>query len=206
MLPEKAITEYMDIYEKKYGKKLTKEEAEEQARSLCDLFSILYDMDLKERRRKAKLTDRPKGYHLDDGETYNCQICRVHIQNQATWYDKNGIKCLTCQKALDKKIIPASVCHDKDSWYALYEFEYYFNIKPATIRKLVRQGRLKARIIQTDIGTNYFYMLLIKDNSGILPPKPESYLVTNEQGMTHVEYKKVDTAKLEELVTNSKTK
>ncbi len=204
MLPEKAITEFIEIYEKKYGKKLSREEAYDQATNLFNFVKVIYDGELEERRRKAKLADLPEGYHLDDGKTYTCPICHANIQNQTTWYDKNGNKCLNCQNALNKKIIPSSVCHDKDSWYSLHEFEYYFNIKASTVRRLVKRGQLKTRVIKSEFGDPYFYIFLIKDNKGIIPPKPESYIVTDEKGNSHIEYKKDDISRLMMLIEEAK--
>jgi len=200
MISEQAVTEYMKIYERESGKKLTRQEAYEQATNLVNFVKLLCDCKWEEQQRKAKLTEFPKGYHLTNGKTYNCSICRTEIKDETTWYDKNGNKCLTCQKALNRKIIPGSVCHDKDSWYAMYEFDYYFKIKAATVRRLVRENKLKARIIKGESGKPYFYVFLIKDNPGILPPKPESYMVDDGNGYMHVEYKKADIDQLMELI------
>jgi len=41
-------------------------------------------------------------------------------------------------------------------------------------------------------------LFLIKNNKEVLPNKPESYWVKNEDGMYHVEYKEVDISKLAE--------
>ena len=139
---------------------------------------------------------------MDDGKTYTCCICREQISNERTWWDESGIKCLHCQNALDKKIIPKSVCKDNDSWYSLWEFDYYFKIKSPTIKKFVRQGKLKPRIIKnTDTKKPHFELFLIKDNKDALPNKPESYLVKNENNMVHVKYKEV---KLPDFMINSK--
>ena len=62
------------------------------------------------------MKDNPRGFHLE-GIGYTCFICRNSISNEETWYDKWGIKCSTCQKAIDKKIIPASVAKNENSWY-----------------------------------------------------------------------------------------
>lgn len=193
---EKCIKEFQEIYKKEYGKELSWKEAAEGARSLLGLAQIAYDSYREDCFRKRKLKDHPKGFHLDDGKTYSCLICRESISNERTWWDENGIKCLHCQKALDKKIIPKSVCKNDKSWYATWEFDYYFKIKTPTIQKFVRQGKLKSRIIPGINGGKHFELFLIKDNLGVLPEKPESYLVKDEQDRVHVEYKPVDISKL----------
>jgi len=200
MISEEAVIEFMELYEKKFGKKLTRQESYDQASRLINFVKIVCDWGLEDRRRKVKLADFPKGYHLSDGNTYNCPICRTQIKDGTTWYDKNGNKCLNCQKALDRKIIPGYVCRNADSWYSISDFDYYFKIKSASVRKLVRENKLKARIIKDEAGKPHFYVFLIKDNPGILPPKPESYLVKDDKGYVHVEYKEADIGRLLELI------
>lgn len=200
-ISDERIKEFQEIYKKEYGKELTWEEAAEGARSLLGLAQIAYDSYREDCFRKRKLKDHPKGFHLDDGEIYSCRICRESISNGRTWWDEGGIKCLHCQKALDKKIIPKSVCKNDKSWYATWEFDYYFKIKSPTVRKLVRQGKLKSRIIPNINGGEHFELFLIKDNIGVLPEKPESYLVKDEQNRVHVEYKPV---KLPEFMCSDK--
>jgi len=194
---EKYIKEFQELYKKEYGKDLTWEEATESARSLLSFAEIAFDSYKTDCIRKCKLKDHPKGFHLDDGKTYTCFICKESISNEQTWWDESGIKCMHCQKALDKKIIPKSVCKNDDSWYAGWEFNYYFNIKTPTVRKFVRQGKLKPRIIKNiDTGKPHFELFLIKDNKEVLPNKPESYWVKNDKDMIHLEYRKVDISKL----------
>ncbi|PJA87317.1 MAG: hypothetical protein CO141_00120 [Candidatus Moranbacteria bacterium CG_4_9_14_3_um_filter_42_9] len=195
-ISDEKIKEFQEIYKKEYGKELSWKEAAEGARSLLGLAQIAYDSYKEDCFRKRKLKDHPKGFHLDDGKTYSCRICRESISNEQTWWDEGGIKCLHCQKALDKKIIPKSVCKDDESWYATWEFDYYFKIKSPTVRKLVRQGKLKSRTVPNINGGEHFELFLIKDNIGVLPEKPESYLVKDEQDRVHVEYKDVDVSKL----------
>jgi hypothetical protein len=189
-LDGKSIKEFQDIYEKETGKKLSREEAFEGANNLVNLFKVLLELDNKDRQRKLRLKDEPKGFHITSGP-YNCPICYNQISDDQTWYDKWGNKCLLCQKAIDKHIIPGSLCRNKDSWYSIHELDYYFKVKGPTARKLIKQGKLKARVIPSENGGKYFELLLIKDNPGVLPKKPKSHLVKTEDGYTHVEHEKV---------------
>lgn len=189
-LPDQSIKEFQEIYEKEYGKKISWAEASDQANNLLELYKVLMDIELREQRRKLRLKDEPRGFHVDDG-TYDCCVCRQGVTGDHSWYDKHGLKCMDCQKALEKHQIPASVCKNKDSWYAMWEFEYYFGVKSATIRKFVRQGKLKMRTVPREGGGTHLELLLIKDNIGVLPDKPKSHLVKTEDGFVHVEYEKV---------------
>ncbi|NQU77364.1 hypothetical protein HQ544_01565 [Candidatus Falkowbacteria bacterium] len=189
-LTDKQIKEFQDIYEKKYGKKLSWEEAIDAANNLMGFAELLFKSYITDQGRKEKLGKYPKGFHIE-GEGYSCCICHKTISNQETWYDKYGIKCLICQKAIEKRLIPVSVCKNKDSWYSMWEFDYYFGVKPSTVRKFVRQGKLKVRIVPGEKGKTYFEIFLIKDNPGVLPKKPESRLVETEDRMMRVEYEKI---------------
>lgn len=190
MLSDKQIREFQDIFAKKFGKKINWQEASDAAHRLVNFVDLLMQLDNKEKQRQLKLGDNPKGFHLTDG-TYTCCICGDQITGERTWYDKNGIKCLLCQKALDRKIIPAEACRDRDSWYKIWELEYYFKMKPPTARKLIRNGKLKARIVPGESKRPHCYVLMIKDNQGMLPKKPDSKLVKTSEGYTTIEYEPV---------------
>lgn len=94
-------------------------------------------------------------------------VCKAQIKDEQLWYDKWGKKCLACQDAVDRNIIPGSVCRKHEDWYAHWEFEMYFKIKTPTIKKLIRQNILKMRVVPK----NGFQVFLIKDNVDVLPPK-----------------------------------
>ncbi len=155
---DKQIEEYQKIHKKEHGEDISREDAIESINNLIGFFSVLLKIDRKDKERQHRLKKEPKGFHIE-GVGYSCCICGFNISNEETWYDKNGIKCLICQKALDKKLIPALVCRNKDSWYSIHELDYYFNIKSATVRRLIRQGKLKARIVPSENKKPYFYIL-----------------------------------------------
>jgi len=169
-LSDKTIKEFKEILEKKTNKKVSWEEAQEGAHNLARFAEILYDQANVEHKRKLKLKNNPKGFHLE-GNGYTCFICRDSISNEETWYDKWGIKCLTCQKAIDKKIIPASVAKNENSWYSKYDLESRFNIDRHAMNKFIKADILKSRIVPNNSGKPHAYLFLIKDNKDTLPPK-----------------------------------
>jgi len=122
---------------------------------------------VEDKIKENKLKENPKGFNLEGNGQYTCPICGRSTVANEMWYDKYGQKCTTCQKAIDKKIIPGSVCKNKDSWYSTWEFEHYFKIKTPTVNKLVRQSIIKGRVIP-EINCSIF---LIKDNANVLPSK-----------------------------------
>lgn len=145
-LPEESIAEFQAIWKKEYGEDLTHEKAAESAHNLVNFIKVLWDISEEDYRRKEKLKQHPKGF-LIDGVGYTCSICREHTKQNEGWYDKYGIKCLTCQKGIDKRQIPASVAKNEDAWYSAYDLQSRFNIKSPTLRKWVKAGILKARSI-----------------------------------------------------------
>lgn len=197
-IPRKQIKEFQKIFKEQYGEEISDKEAYESAHNLLGFVKTLYDIDLKDRERQLKLKKYPKGFHIK-GEGYSCAICGNLISNEQTWYDKWGIKCLTCQKAIDKKVIPGSIAKDKDSWYSKYDLKDHFNINSSAMKRFIKEGILKPRIIRYDSGQPHVYLFLIKDNKNVLPPKEltKSRIVAEEKDdgtWHHIEpwYKFVD--------------
>ncbi len=169
-LKEEDIKKFQDIYEKEYGKKLSREEAYEAGSNLVNFAKVILEVAEKDYNRKLKLKESPEGFHIE-GIGYTCFICGSSISNDETWYDKFGIKCLICQKAIDKKIIPGSAAKNKDSWYSTYDLQSRFNIDRHTLKRFVKENILKPRIVPNATGKPHAYLFLIKDNKDTLPPK-----------------------------------
>ncbi len=187
-LPEEAIKEFQEIYKKEYGKEISYEEAAESARNLMGFMELAYDQAKEDYFRKKKLEESPKGFLLD-GVGYTCFICGYSTRKDEAWYDKYGIKCLTCQRGIDRKEIPPSLAKREDGWYSTLDMEMRFNIKSSTLRKWVREGILKARSITDNEGRIHVELFLVKDNKDFLPPKKltESHCVTEEvDGKTRI--------------------
>lgn len=132
----------------------------------------------KEKLLVERLEKEPKGFHRE-GAGYTCAICHGSTPEGDNWYDKWGVKCLVCQKAIDKGEISASLAKNKDSWYRKYDFEHYFNVKGQTLNKWVKEGILKARTVSHYGEGVHAQLFLIKDNKDFLPPKKllESHMV-----------------------------
>ena len=60
-ISEKTIKELQDFFEKKYDKRLSREEAIESANSLIRLFEIFYEIECKNKQSK---TENKKGINL----------------------------------------------------------------------------------------------------------------------------------------------
>ena len=172
-LSKETIEEFKEIFKKEYGKELSDQEAYESATNLTGFFEVLYECANKDYQRKQQLKKEPEGFHLTDG-IYNCSICYRQVTGDKSWYDKWGTKCLLCTKAVKEGVVPPFVCTDRDSWYAMWQLEKKFGIKHPTAIKLVRLGKLKARIVSYESGKPYEYVFLKKENPDLVDPERKS--------------------------------
>lgn len=155
--------------EKIAGRALSDHEAR-KAKEFIDLIAhMVVDITFQEVAREKKLLEHPNGYHLEGGHT--CPICGKVCHDETSWYDKYGVKCITCQSAIDKKIIPPTLCNQRESYYSMFDLEHYFNLNGKILRSWIKGGILKARVIPgLDRGT-HTTLFLLKDNKKFLPPK-----------------------------------
>jgi len=176
-LSQKSIEEFKEIYKEEKGKELNDAEASEAAHNLVNFVELLYKCAERDARRKRQLKKEPEGFHVTDG-TYNCMVCGRTVTGDESWYDQWGVKCLICQKAVKEGVVPGFVCKDHDSHYKMWELKDKFKIHPQTARKLVREGKLKARIVTTDDGKPFEYIFLKKENPSLIcrySPERKSY-------------------------------
>jgi len=169
-LTEKQLQDYKDLFKKEYGKDISDQEAYDGAYNLVGLMQILMDGYLEDQKRKRRLETEPKGFHLE-GIGYTCFVCGASVSNEESWYDKHGIKCLVCQRSINRKEIPASVASNKESWYSKYDMERCFCLKAPMLREWIKAGILKERKVTNDGKGVRVQLFLIKDNKDFLPPK-----------------------------------
>lgn len=175
-LSGESIKEFKEIYKEEHGKELPDDEAREAAQGLVDFADIIYKVAIEETKRKRRLKTEPDGFPVDG--QYSCAVCGCSIDAETGWYDKWGAKCLLCNKAVKEGTIPTFVCKDHDSHYKMWELKDKFKIHPQTARKLVRQGGLKARIVETEDGKPHEYIFLKKENPRLISrysPERKSY-------------------------------
>jgi hypothetical protein len=166
---DKDIQNIKKILEEEHGREFTWEEATKAMDDIKNLASIMYEYASEEVRRQERLKEKPKGFHLDNGG--NCSICNIYVSKRKSWYDKYGVKCTSCQEAINSEIIPASIAKDNESWYSKHELESYFNIKGPDLKRCIKESLLKERIIPCEGKKAYFQLFLLKDNKDVLPPK-----------------------------------
>ena len=164
MLSDKSYKEFKEICDKEGIKYDSELEMQQSADNLVRFVDTLVKIDQKEREYKRRLKNEPKGFALE-GKGRNCSLCGRSVYEGDGWYDKWGFKCLTCQNAVDKKIVPGSMCGDwkHNKCITDSDLTYKSGLHVQTIRKLIRQGKIKARQIP-----NGPYLILRKDNPDIL--------------------------------------
>ncbi len=168
-LSEEQFLTVKATLEKELGVEVSMDDAREAFRTIKTLAEVIVSIAMEQCRRKRLLEESPSGFQFDKRGA--CVICRDILPGEELWFDNNGLKCNTCQRAMNKRIVHASVATDEGSWYSAWHLEYYFKIKKPQLRKLVKAGLLKGRIIEHEGGEVHLQLFLIRDNKSFLPPK-----------------------------------
>ncbi len=158
------------ILEKERGGPVSEMEVEENQRFLKLLAEIAIDQAETEHQWRLRLKENPKGFQLD-GEGRNCPICNRAMGKGNGWYDKYGLKCVICQKALMDHIIPASLLKNKDSFYTETELSIFFNMEKKVLNCWIKEGIVSVRVIKDLDDRIYMRLFLLKDNKNFFPPK-----------------------------------
>ncbi len=176
-LSKKAIEDYKNIIQKERNIEITYEEASDGANRMLGLIELLMKFKVEEDARKEKLKEFPKGFELG-GRGRTCFICKDSNYGDGTnWYDKYGLKCMSCQASIDRGEIDPELIKDDKDWYSKYDLESIFNLKAPTLRSWVKQGILKERSLMGFGNRAHVRLYLIADNKDFLPPK---YMVKPE--------------------------
>ena len=163
-ISEEHFKEFMRICEKEGIKYDTEAEYRHSARNLVGFVDTLLKMSHDDLLRQKRLESEPKGFEME-GEGRTCPLCGRSNYDLKLWYDKWGLKCMDCQNALNKKIIPGYVFKDyKDEKHITAStLSWKMDLRHQTIRKLVRQGKLIAR----EIPINRTIVFLREENPDI---------------------------------------
>jgi hypothetical protein len=152
---------------------LTDEEGkkfQEEKWNMQQVGKFMEEWKEKEKIKEEKLKQNPKGFHLE-GVGYTCFICGEHTSEGDNWYDQWGIKCLVCQKAIDEGEIPTALAKYKDTWYTKHDLEYYFNVDRFGLKKWIKNGIVRPRIISHYGKGEHTQIFLMRDNKNFFPPK-----------------------------------
>lgn len=150
------------------GADYTDEQADDALNNLAGLFDILFECAMDDAKRKKRLRKEPEGFPCESSR--NCCVCGGAINSETGWYDKYGFKCHPCRKAVANGVIPTFVCINRDSYLPMWRLTHDLKLKTPAIKKLIKEGRLNARIILTDNNKPHAYIFLRKENPELIVP------------------------------------
>lgn len=146
-LTKKEYASFKAICEKEGIKYDTEAEYEEAAQNLYRFMKLSYDLAREHYGWEQRLKDEPNGFWLDS-EGRTCYVCYTNVHGQI-WFDKWGLKCANCQEAFKKKVFPGYVLKDRNNSRHITnsQLSWKFGLHNQTIKKLVRIGKLKPRVV-----------------------------------------------------------
>jgi len=134
---------------KKDGIELETEDQYRQLhRDMYALANLTYDMYQIHKQLEARLEREPDGFKFPaDGRI--CKLCMGGGSGDF-WYDKKGMRCMDCQTAFVKKIIPSYVFTDDKNKRHITETSLVVRYKAnrKEIKKLIKEGVLRPRRIE----------------------------------------------------------
>lgn len=162
----------LELAGKKKEQKPPQVDSEKRAKyayhNLVQLARLSAEVKGQESIRKKRLGKELKGFAIPAGETYSCHICFTSINSTNGWYDKYGFKCIDCQRATNKGTLPPEVFEEENSWYTNWHVESEWHIPEPTIKKLVRDDKLKPRIVTNTSGKHHAYVFMALENNDLL--------------------------------------
>lgn len=172
---DKAVQDFKEIFKKEYGKELTDDEARESAQNLFNVYDLLFDLSMIQLRREMRLkTEKVKGFYLEVGHFYTCNICGETRPGNEMWWNKKGNRCVDCWHNTQQKIIP-DLAHDSDNKIFIkdWQLKNYYGIHPMTARKMRRLGELVGKDLKRKDGRPYCTVYLIRENRAFLDKNPK---------------------------------
>lgn len=144
-LPQKTYDEFKAISDKNGIVYESDLEMKQSADNLVRFVDLMIQIDQEHRGWERRLEKEPKGFSLpSNGRT--CSLCKTNVRGEV-WYDKWGLKCLDCQSALHKKIIPGYVFKDRDNnrHITASQLSSRFGLHSQTIKKTCKRSETKSK-------------------------------------------------------------
>lgn len=160
-ISKERIDELKEIHKKETGKELNDQEAYDVAHNLVGFVDLIWELSQKQARLDRRLKKEPEGFRVDGN--YSCLICHNSITEVDGWYHWGGPRCIICHKAIKDGIIPTFVLEGRDSYFSKWGLEK-FGIKPQSVKKYIREGKLKPRTVLSEDGKIHTQIFLKKEN------------------------------------------
>ncbi len=169
-LTDEAVQKFKEIFHKEYSKELSDDEARKSAQNLFNVYDLLFDLAMVQLRREKRLkTEKVKGFYLEAGHFYTCNICGETREGNEIWWSKKGNRCADCWHNIQKKIIP-DLASDSDNKVYIkdWQLKSYYGIHPMTARKMRRIGELIGRDLKRKDERPYCTVYLVRENRAFL--------------------------------------
>ncbi|MGE6218987.1 hypothetical protein ACQKCH_04090 [Nubsella zeaxanthinifaciens] len=162
----KLLNELRLVLEKEHQRKFTDHEVAEVANFLQLMADMTVRQFLNESKWKDRLKEHPEGYKFEP-EGYTCRLCRQGASKVGTWFDRYGLKCMHCQKAVEAGLIPGELTDFSDGYYTDGDLERLFNVDRKTLTSWIKNGVIRARVIPwfDDPSKNYKRLFLLTENA-----------------------------------------
>jgi len=125
--------------------------------------------------RKRRLEKEPEGFFLDADGYYNCGICYEGHYGNEIWWNLDGIRCANCWRNIKDGAIPPLKKHlfdNEGEWFSKSQLKDTFNVQPASVKKLRKEGLLNGRDLKNEQGGIYYTVYLESENQEFLKKYP----------------------------------
>lgn len=158
---EYQVDEFDELYFKIFKKKNFDLDDKAQITTFKESVNSFIDEYFEKVATEKRLEKEPKGFHPDK-DWQPCCLCDRSFASDEMWQDKNGLKCLTCQNAVKKRIIPISACKNRSSWFNEFDLQTKLEMDSKTIKRKLKSGDLKAREIMNLDGKTLLYRIFLE--------------------------------------------
>jgi len=153
-----------------HGRPISDAEVQAVWTLLQQIAGLTASHQLENERRTELLRRFPEGCRFTLSG-YSCAICGLPAIPDEAWLDAFGVRCATCQVAVERGDIPPWLGARREAWYSGPELEVLFRLTTREIRQLGNQKVLRSRTIRTLDGKPHLQAFLVQEHKGILPPK-----------------------------------
>lgn len=125
--------------------------------------------------RKRRLEKEPEGFFLDGDGYYNCGICYEGHYGNDIWWNLDGIRCADCWRNIKEGVIQSLKKHlfdNEGEWFSSSQMRDTFNVHPASVKKLRKEGLLHGRDLKNGQGGIYYTVYLESENQEFLKKYP----------------------------------
>lgn len=142
----------------------------ERKAELRQLADVLISFSMDQKTLNEKLVQFPGGYHVEE-KGRCCILCQYPAYGKNSWYDKQGLKCMSCHQALAAEVFPPTVLDSPTTYYTREQLLYTFDVPASTLKSWIKKKIVTAReVLHYDNEKLHWQIFLLSDNPGFFPP------------------------------------